>query len=73
MTITPVDVSEERRSTELACRRSVAVEPMRPEPEDPSESASDKLAGRVGVALFYGVLFGITCWNIWRVVASIGR
>lgn len=73
MSITPVDVRDERRSVELARRRSVAVEPMRPEAEHPSESASDKLAGRVGVAVFYGVLFGITCWNIWRVVASFAR
>jgi hypothetical protein len=72
MTLTQFEVSDARRQAELARNPRVGVEPLRGVAK-PTESISEKVAGHLGVALFYGTIFGISCWNIWRVIAAITK
>ena len=72
MMIAPVDIGDERKVSEFAGSSSATVETACKVTKS-TESISENVVGYLGVALFYGFLFGISCWNLWRVIGAIAN
>jgi hypothetical protein len=73
MTIAPVDVKDARGEAESAGSSSEAAETVRPGAAQSAESSSERLAMNLGVAILYGAVFGIICWNAWRMISAITK
>lgn len=71
MTPAQIDVLDESQEKRSALRAAVSRETTTPEVGQSLEAITNKLVERVGVFLFYGVLFGASGWNLYRVMVAV--
>ena len=58
------------QETEVKRRAPVVAKTSESEQAQPTEMINDVI-GKTGVALFYGVLFGLSFWNVVRVAIRL--
>jgi hypothetical protein len=71
MTLAQIDVRDESAKIRSAPRPAVSREIVNSEVIESPETISNKLFSRIGVVLFYGVVFGLSGWNLFRLIAAV--
>jgi hypothetical protein len=71
MTLAQVDVRDERQEKRSALRPALSRQIAASAAVQSAQAIGNKLIARTGVLLFYGVLFGICGWNLYRVIKAV--
>jgi hypothetical protein len=73
MTLAQVDVRDERQEKRTALGPAVSRQTATFEAVQSPQPIIDELVGRLGVYLFYGALFGVSAWNLYRLIIAVAH
>jgi hypothetical protein len=73
MTLAQVEVRDERQEKRLAFGPTVSRQIATFEAVQSRQPIIDELVARFGVFLFYGALFGVSGWNLFRLIMAVAH